>query len=105
MGRAGWAGILSFEGGGGVVHHLRTITRTVLDSRISGGITMRTQVAGSALFGNPTVSGSCGQFSPVQHDQSCLRIGSADQDTGLKSKCRVRCPGFRFRCLETGLAF
>jgi hypothetical protein len=41
--------------------------------------------------------GCCGQFSPGQHaHQSCLRIGSAKQEWGLKSGCTYRCPGLRF---------
>ena len=39
-------GFLPFEGDGGVVHHLRTITRAVVDSRISDGINA---IAGSRI--------------------------------------------------------
>jgi hypothetical protein len=38
LGRAGFPGLLSFEGDGCVVHHLRILTRAVLDHRISDGI-------------------------------------------------------------------
>ena len=61
-------------------------------------------IAGALIFavsevgvGNPTVSGGCGQFSPGEHaHQRCVRIGSAAQEQGPESRCRVRCPGLGF---------
>ena len=53
-------------------------------------------IAGARIFAARESHGfgCCGQFSPGQHaHQSCLRIGSAEHELGLKSGCRFRCPG------------
>ena len=110
--RVGWAGPLALEGDGSVVRHLGIATRALVscpgllfrcwEAWISDRISA---IAGALIFafwegggvGNPTVSGGCGQFSPGEHaHQRCLRIGSAAQEQGAKSGCRVRCPGLGF---------
>ena len=101
--------LLESEGGGGR-YHPRIITKAIvfyvelvvmLGYRMSDRINA---IAGALIFavseggvGHPTVSGGCGQFSPGEHaHQRCVRIGSAAQEQGAESRCRVRCPALGF---------